>query len=123
MEGGMTIVFLTLPRVLKCAETGEVISSNETFFVGVGNGLEISNEIIIYALSASVISRIPQEERSPKHCSFDTLGIDISQGRAEWTAQNKYDFDSFDMGKFLFSLSKESAKKHLPNTYKKIYGV
>lgn len=117
----MVLILIPFPVVLKCAESDKVIPYFEFLFACIGNGTEKGDGIVIHALSRSVIDQIPESIRNASECAIGDCGINVHFGKASWVAGERYNFEDFDIGEFLFSISKDDAKKYLPRTYKKIY--
>lgn len=68
-----------------------------------------------YAISEPVISKIPASARRAQPCSHFEDGLDIYEGKGTKSA-GTWQWSTFKHGKFLFSISEETAKLYLPRT-------
>lgn len=74
-----------------------------------------------YALSDEAISGIPHSERRYRPCTnfsgANSGGLDIHGATSTKGVDGNYTLMHMRIGRFLFSISKESAEKYLPKTY------
>ncbi len=101
---------------LICSESGKDVRVTEKLF-GVVHPLGKG-----YAVASSVISRIPESERRTNPCDPMEEGLNVHEGHS--TANPTFGtwaWSTYRHGKFLFSVSKETSKKYLPKTRRKIW--
>jgi hypothetical protein len=99
---------------LICAEREEMIWKGEGLFAAVhplGEG---------YALSGLAVRDIPEGERCPRPREGLVDGLDIHAGSST-VSTGTYSMSDFRKGKFLFSISEETAQRYLPKTLRRIH--
>jgi hypothetical protein len=95
---------------LLCAETGGLIEfGTELWAVTRGD------MIYFQALSAPVLECVLDSEKRPEPCQLGEGGVDIHVGTSTRNFTGSYSWLNFAKGKFLYSLSQESAEEYLPH--------
>lgn len=70
-----------------------------------------------YAVDERAIVRIPVSERRPLRCDQFEEGLNVHEGEgAKGELTGNWQTTTFAQGKFLFSISEETAKRYLPRT-------
>ncbi len=94
---------------LLCAETGRDIKYGDVLMAGTRGDMGIYS-----ALSWEVLGRIPEAEKRPTPCEPGGGGVDIHEASSSRNLTGSYTLLDFTLGKFRFSISKETAEKYLP---------
>jgi hypothetical protein len=95
---------------LLCDETGRDIEFGTVLMAGIHE----DNPDIIYALSQEALRRIPESEKRSTPCESGDGGINVHEASSSRNFNGSYSFFDFTHGGFVFSVSKETAEKHLP---------
>lgn len=98
---------------LICAETGQDLLVKDPLYTATQWSTATH-----YALHHGVIERIPHAMRRPTPCRSDEDGVDVHEGVSTPNLPffaHVYSWSGFRAGRFLFSISPETAVKHLPN--------
>ena len=72
-----------------------------------------------YAVGEPVVEKIPLKARRDKPCGPFEDGLDVHEGVGTKSA-GTWQWSTFSHGKFLFSISAETAKRYLPRTMRHI---
>ena len=95
---------------LLCDETDRDIEYGQVLMAGTRGDVEFYS-----ALSQEVLGHIPETEKRPTPCEPGDGGVDIHEASSTQNMNGSYTISDFTLGKFLFSLSRETAEKYLPN--------
>jgi hypothetical protein len=98
---------------LCCDETKRNIEFGDRLFAGTRHDVPFFS-----ALSGTIIDKIPDSERQAQPTK---TGVDIHEADSGRNLNDAYTLCGFSLGKFLFSISKKSAIKYLPNLSNKIF--
>ena len=99
---------------LICFETGRDIDCETPLYAVTRTYLNS-----IDALSASVVDKIPEERRLPSPINPVSGGLDIHEAASGEGLSGQYTLGGFSLGKFLFSVSRETAEEFLPKSYQR----
>lgn len=69
-----------------------------------------------YAVGQDPVDKIPQSERWLQPCDTNEEGYNISEGLSTKGFSGNWQMSTFQRGDFLFSITRETAQKYLPNT-------
>ena len=94
---------------LFCVETNLDIEYGDALFSAT------RRDIVTHtAVSKPIIDRIPMSERCEFLREAGDYGVDIHIATSGRNFNGSYTLCDFELGKFLFSISKEAAEKYLP---------
>lgn len=93
---------------LRCDETGLIIKDGDVLMAGTRQDV-----VFFTALSQQVLGRIPESEKRLTRREPGEGGVDIHQASASGD-YGSYVLADFTLGKFAFSISKETAQKYMP---------
>jgi hypothetical protein len=98
---------------LLCAETQQYIMFGTPLFCG-----SLKEGGFMCALSEGVVAHIPVGERRADPCATTEDGLNIYEASSadEPTSRGAYQ-SGFSKGRFLFSVSPETARRYLPRTW------
>jgi hypothetical protein len=98
-----------------CDETDKSIAFDEPLMAGTREDVEFFS-----ALSQEVLSKIPEDEKREEPCGSGDEGIDIHEASGLQNGIGNYlSTRGFELGKFCYSISKETAEQYLPKHYRR----
>ncbi len=99
---------------LICDETGKYIEYGDVLMAGARSDVDFFS-----ALSQEVLKQIPDSEKLPKPRDPINGGVNIHEATSLRNFNGSYTLCDFQLGKFLFSISQETAVKYLPRHIKR----
>ncbi len=99
---------------LICDETGKDIEFGTFLTAGTRSDVEPYS-----ALSGEVIDRIPLSERRLTPCVAEEGGVDVHEATSSRNYNGSYTILDFELGGFLFSISRSTAQFYLPKHYQR----
>ena len=99
---------------LICDETGKDIEYGDVLMAGARRDISFFS-----ALSQEVLKQIPDSKKLSTQRNPIKGGVDIHEATSSRNFNGSYTFCDFQLGKFLFSISQETAMKYLPNHIKR----
>ena len=97
---------------LLCIETGRDIDYGDVLMAGTRYDVGFFS-----ALSQEALKSIPESEKRLAPCQPGEGGVDIHHASSSRNFNGSYTLFDFKLGNFLFSISREAAKKYLPVHY------
>ncbi len=99
---------------LICDETGKDIRYGGVLMSGTRPGVGFYS-----ALSQEALGPIPESERRKELCEPSDGGVDIHYSTSSEGINGNYTLSGFELGEFAFSISEETALKHIPLHYRR----
>lgn len=100
---------------LFCHESKNYITFGDPLFAGTRKDAKFFS-----ALCEDVINKIPEKDRNKKPCDPIEGGIDIHRASSTLNLTGTYTLCDFTIEEFIFSVSRETSKKYLPELLKLI---
>ena len=94
---------------LLCDETDRDIEYGDVLMAGTRGDVKFYS-----ALSQEVLGRIQDSEKRQTPCEPGDCGVNVHEASSSRNFNGSYTISDFMLGKFRFSISKETAEKYLP---------